>query len=523
VTRPSFFPQMRETPGPTHGWPPGAADRFGERPHRERLVSQHKTKSILALARIRAPFGMRRAVGSVAFAIALTVIVSASPSAMAAQTIVSLTFDDGIATQNFARTQLSAHGMRGTFYINSGTIGTDPYFMSWSDVDALNAAGNEIAGHTVDHVRLTNLTPAQQHQQICDDADALRARGYTITSFAYPFGAGINSPSVRSALVDCGFVSARKYGDLRGSDCPDPGCPTAEAIPTADPYAVNSTGFEMGALTVQKLQTWVTQAESNGGGWVPVVFHDICNACDDASVSQSVFQSFLDWLQPRAAGGTIVRTMREVMLMSPAYVRPRGATPFRVPLVPAYEQCTAPDSTHGGPLSFDSCTSPEQSSGFLAVGTPDANGRSSGSVGSLVLKVIAGDATTTVDETDVRIQVSLTDVRRRADHSDYTGELAAATGIRLTDRLNGSQQTEPGTTSDFDFDFAVPCTGTSDATIGSTCSLSTTADALEPGIAKEGSRAVWGLAKVLIDDGGPDGVAATEDNTQFVAQGLFAP
>ena len=466
---------------------------------------------------------LRHALGLVALAGAMSVLAVFAPGAMAAQTIVSLTFDDGIATQNFARTQLTAHGMRGTFYINSGDVGQNPYNMVWSDVDALNADGNEIAGHTVDHVRLTSLTPAQQHQQICDDADALRARGYTITSFAYPFGAGSSTPTVRSALVDCGFVSARLYGELRGSDCPDPDCPTAEAIPPADPYAVNSTGFETGALTLQKLQTWVTQAENNGGGWVPVVFHDICNACDDASVSQSVFQAFLDWLQPRAANGTLVKTMREVMLMNPGYLRPKGATPFRVPLVPAYDACAAPDTTHGGPLAFDSCRSPHESSGFLTVGTSDANGKPARSIGSLTLRTIVGNPVTTADEADVRIDLSLTDVRKRTDLSDYTAELAAVPRIRLTDRLNGPQQTEPGTTSDFDFDFAVPCAGTSDTTVGSTCSLSTTADALRPGMAKEGGRAVWGLAKVVIDDGGPDSTAATKNNTHFAAQGLFAP
>ncbi len=294
------------------------------------------------------------------------------------------------------------------------------------------------------------------------------------------------TPTVRSALVDCGFVSARLYGELRGSDCPDPDCPTAESIPPADPYAVNSTGFETGALTLQKLQTWVTQAENNGGGWVPVVFHDICNACDDASVSQSVFQAFLDWLQPRAANGTIVKTMREVMLMNPGYLRPKGATPFRVPLVPAYDACAAPDTTHGGPLAFDSCRSPHESSGFLTVGTSDANGKPARSIGSLTLRTIVGNPVTTTDEADVRIDLSLTDVRKRTDLSDYTAELTAVPRIRLTDRLNGPQQTEPGTTSDFDFDFAVPCAGTSDTTVGSTCSLSTTADALKPGMAKEG-------------------------------------
>ena len=94
--------------------------------------------------------------------------------------------------------------------------------MVWSDVDALNAAGNEIGGHTVDHVRLTNLTPAQQHQQICDDADALRARGYTITSFAYPFGAGAPRPPSDPRCPTAVSSSARLYGELRGSDCPGP-------------------------------------------------------------------------------------------------------------------------------------------------------------------------------------------------------------------------------------------------------------------------------------------------------------
>ena len=42
-------------------------------------------------------------------------------------------------------------------------------------------------------------------------------------------------------------------------------------------------------------------------------------------------------------------------------------------------------------------------------------------------------------------------------------------------------------------------------------------------MAKENNRAVWGLAKVVIDDGGPDGTASTKDNTHFAAQGLFAP
>jgi peptidoglycan/xylan/chitin deacetylase (PgdA/CDA1 family) len=458
-----------------------------------------------------------------ASAIALVALLGFAPSALGAQTTVSLAFDDGIATQNFARTQLAAHGMHGTFYINSGNIEApdNPYYMSWADVDALNADGNEIAGHTVDHKRLSTLTANQQHHEICDDAAALRTRGYTITDFAYPFGDGAQLQSVRQALSDCGYQTGRKFGDLRGPDCPDQGCATSESIPPADPYALNTTGWKQGALTLQDLEGFITQAENNGGGWVPVVFHDICNGCDDASVTQSTFQSFLDWLQPRAANGTIVKTVREVM--NPGYVRPKGASPFRVPLVPAYEACTSPSSTHGSPLAFGSCPGPDQSSAFLTIGSPDANGQFANSTGSLVLHAIPGDQSTPADEADVRIDLSITDVRELSDLSDYTGQLDAEPGIRLTDRLNGPQQVESATVSDFSLGFAVPCTATSSTTAGSTCSVSTTADAVQPGMVKEGARAIWALGQVFVDDGGPDGVASTPDNTHFLAQGIFTP
>ena len=66
--------------------------------------------------------------------------------------------------------------------------------------------------------------------------------------------------------------------------------------------------------------------------------------------------------------------------LSPDYVaagypRPKGATPFRVPLVPAYAQCTGGNRQHGPPLAFSSCNPPQQTSSQLTVGTPDANGR----------------------------------------------------------------------------------------------------------------------------------------------------
>jgi peptidoglycan/xylan/chitin deacetylase (PgdA/CDA1 family) len=261
------------------------------------------------------PSAVRRITALVALALLALVCIPAT--AARAQTVVSLTFDDGITNQyNEARPQLAAHGMLATFFINSGNVGVDPYFMDWPQLDTLNAEHHEIAGHTISHVDLTTLTPDQQRHEICDDAATLRAHGYQIVDFAYPFGKGSATPTIRAALHDCGFASARKFGDLWGADCPD--CPAANAIPPADPYALN-TGFPAnamqveGPLTLTMLQDWVTHAESNGGGWVPIVMHDVNTSGAAETISPATLKAFLDWLQPRAAMGTVVKTLRSVM------------------------------------------------------------------------------------------------------------------------------------------------------------------------------------------------------------------
>ena len=76
------------------------------------------------------------------------------------------------------------------------------------------------------------------------------------------------------------------------------------------------------------------------------------------------------------------------------YPRPKGATPLRLALVPAYNQCTSPNRTHGPPLAFPSCAAPAQSSATLTVGTSDANGQAANSTGSVRFDVIpaTGDA-----------------------------------------------------------------------------------------------------------------------------------
>jgi predicted acyl esterase len=205
------------------------------------------------------------------------------------------------------------------------------------------------------------------------------------------------------------------------------------------------------------------------------------------------------------------------------YVRPKGATPMHVALVPAFQPCDTPTTVHGPPLSHDSCAPPAPASGNITVGTPDANGHGANSVGSADFRVVHDDPLTPPSEADVRIGVSLTDVRRASDLADYTGELELRASLRITDRANGSDD-EAGTVIDTPLQATAACAATDDSERGAACSVFTTANTLAPGTVESGKRAIWELGTVEVYDGGADGIArTTEDNDLFARQGLFVP
>jgi len=215
-------------------------------------------------------------------------------------------------------------------------------------------------------------------------------------------------------------------------------------------------------------------------------------------------------------------TVRQV---TPNYARPRGATPIRASLVPAYTQCASANRTHGAPLAFGSCSPPTQQSGFLTVGTPDANGAQANSLGSVALRAKLGDPSTPANEADILLSTSITDVRNRAGLGDYGGELQVRLPIRITDLDNPppSGGSGAGTTQDGTFAFTVPCTTNSNPAVGSTCSVATTADAVTPSAIVESNRTIWQVGQIEVLDGGPDGQVSTNDNTVFLRQGVFVP
>lgn len=238
---------------------------------------------------------------AVALVVAALIVVPAA--AQPTGPVVSITIDDGTADQVVASNILSRYGMRGTFYIISGVIGT-PGYLTRAQLETLKAAGHEIGGHTVSHPDLTAIPLDEARRQVCADRATLSDWGYQTTSFAYPYTA--YNADIQHIARDCGYNSARQLGDIRSPHgCP--GCVLTETVPPEDPFEVRAPNRIDTTWTLSDLQSVVTSAP---GGWIPFVLHQICDGCAELSLSPAILDQFLAWLRDR---GTQVRTVQEVM------------------------------------------------------------------------------------------------------------------------------------------------------------------------------------------------------------------
>jgi peptidoglycan/xylan/chitin deacetylase (PgdA/CDA1 family) len=224
-------------------------------------------------------------------------------------TVVSLTFDDTRENQFQVGAIVAARQMRATFYVNSPRIGRTHY-MSLDQLRELAAAGNEIGGHTLEHLNLADLDSDAAQREVCDDRVALLALGFEVSTLAYPFGS--ETAGVRRIAELCGYNAGRDSTGLAlGANCVN--CPTAVKLPLANDFAIPAAGSVSPATTLADLQKTVLDTEASGGGWVPFVFHHVCDNCSTNAISPSTLTAFVDWLAERKATGTGVRTVNEVL------------------------------------------------------------------------------------------------------------------------------------------------------------------------------------------------------------------
>ncbi len=215
------------------------------------------------------------------------------------ETVVSLTFDDGNADNFAAAALLAQSGIRATFYIPSGLVGTSGY-MTWDQVQSLQAEGHEIGGHTLDHVNVGDMQGAALQREICDDRQNLVSHGLDPVSFAYPFGGYVEA--TKQVVKQCGYADARTIG--AGPD----------QVPPVDPYALRAFPYVVIDTAASKLQRYVTGTSKDGGGWVILIFHHVCDGCDYFSVRPDVLSLFTEGLAGQETAGRLrVRTVGQIV------------------------------------------------------------------------------------------------------------------------------------------------------------------------------------------------------------------
>jgi hypothetical protein len=156
---------------------------------------------------------------------------------------------------------------------------------------------------------------------------------------------------------------------------------------------------------------------------------------------------------------------------------------------------------------------------------------------SVDITVIPGDTDPgNGDQADVSLVGTLTDVRQgSATGADYDpvavgNDTTTLAKIRISDHFNtttgqpcAATTSCPATVSDLDFTVPVPCTATASTSIGSTCSVSTTADAVVPAVVKENKNAVVQTFRVRARDAGANGTPGDTDDRDAAMQGIYIP
>jgi len=242
--------------------------------------------------------------------------VASSPiQATVVPTVVTIEWHDGNADQINVLPILDdpARPMHATFLVNTGPILANyPAKLTVAQVQTIFQDGNEVAGHTLDHVNVQPLSTADARFQICTDRNNLLGMGVQPTSFAYPFASFDSGSEDVAHYCNYNDASATAGLTLKG--------PVANTVPPADPYAIRTVPAVKKSTKLATLEKFVLKAEAfaqtQGSAWVIFVFHHLCDAhasCGPYVISPAKFGAFLDFLHSQAANGVVVKTMAGVM------------------------------------------------------------------------------------------------------------------------------------------------------------------------------------------------------------------
>ncbi|HET8580887.1 MAG TPA: polysaccharide deacetylase family protein [Candidatus Paceibacterota bacterium] len=198
---------------------------------------------------------------------------------------VTLTFDNGwLSHYTVVTPKLKSLGLTGTFYIITHEIADNGYpgFVSKAQIKQMYADGMEIGSHTQTHPHLTQLSAAQQKQEIDGSKQDLLALGVgAVDSFAYPFG---EYDTTSTSLVEA------EYGNARSTN-------TGYATPDADRYHLPRL-VVLNSTTPAQIESWIDEAAKDHV-WLIIEFHQVDTSGEQYAITPSDFNTVADYLKQK--------------------------------------------------------------------------------------------------------------------------------------------------------------------------------------------------------------------------------
>ena len=196
-------------------------------------------------------------------------------------TYVSLRFDDGWKSQLNAARLLAQYDLPGSIYIISDDMGR-PGYMTWDDVQTVSQV-MEIGGHTRSHSDLRNLASRQAYEaEIGADYHALADRGFTATTFVYPYG---NYSRTAIDIIKKYYICASTQDIGANTD-------------KTDPYLLKDFTVRS-SNTLDDVRRMIAP-----GAWTTLTFHDVGEPAEGANpaergnaITEAFFEQVLQWLK----------------------------------------------------------------------------------------------------------------------------------------------------------------------------------------------------------------------------------
>lgn len=227
---------------------------------------------------------------------ATLVLLPSSALAAEIQGAVSLTFDDANKSQfDFVGPVMEEFDQNGVLYVPTGSVG-DTEYVSWEDLNTLENAGWEIAGHTVTHAELPELSRWEMRKEVNQCFTDLEKNGLNPENFATPFGA--YDPTTMATIAQS-FNSHRGFHEVGYNKWP------------YNKYYLHVQQIT-NQTTLAEVENWIEEAMA-GDHWLVLVFHEVLPVVDPTDAYSWSTQDFRSLLELLDEKNIKTKTIKEVL------------------------------------------------------------------------------------------------------------------------------------------------------------------------------------------------------------------